>query len=54
MSYEDRLQKIGLTALEDRGKRGDVIVLFNYVIGRVKFNRDDFVILNTRRTREHK
>lgn len=53
LSYEDRLQKLGLTTLEERRKRGDMIMLFNCITGRVKIDKDDFLILNTRRTRGH-
>lgn len=31
-----------------------MIVLFNYVTGRMKLDKDDFMILSTRRTRGRK
>lgn len=49
MSCEDKLQKIGLTTLNER-KRGDMIMLFNNVIGRVKVDKDYFIIWNTKGT----
>ena len=53
LSYEDRLQKLGLITLEERRKRGDMIMLFNCITGRVNIDKDDFLILNTRKTRGH-
>lgn len=50
MSCEDKLQKIGLTTLNERRKRGDMIMLFNNVTRRVKVDKDYFIILNTKGT----
>lgn len=45
------MQKIRLATLNERRERGDMIMLFNYDKGRVKFDKDDYIILNTRRMR---
>ena len=55
MSYEDRLKYTGLTTLEDRRNRGDVIEVFKYLKG---FSDIDFgkyfKIVENSRTRGHK
>lgn len=68
MGYENRLQILGPmrvmrinteieierpTTLEEGGKRGGMKMLFNCITGRAKLAKDDFLILNTRRTRGH-
>lgn len=53
MSYEDILQKMGLITIEER-RRGDMIMLCNCATGRVKLDKDNFIIMNTRRMRGHK
>lgn len=50
MSYRDVLKKLAFTTFEDR-RKGEEIMLFYYVTGRVKLYKDDFIILNTRMTR---
>lgn len=52
MSYEDEIQKIEMTTLDERRKRCHVIMLFICITGRIKLDKDG-IILNTRRTRGH-
>jgi hypothetical protein len=38
LPYEERLQRLGWTTLEDRRKRGDMIFAFQYLRGNVHVN----------------
>jgi len=42
MTYEDRLKECGLTSLEDRRKRGDLIECFKIVNGFVDYGKTNF------------
>jgi len=54
LNYEDRLLTTGLTTLEDRRERGDLIQVFKMIKGidRVDYN-NYFKLGNTGRTRGH-
>ena len=54
-NYEETLSKMGLTSLEDRRRRGDLIKMFKYFKGQGKINyhRPLELINNDRKTREH-
>ncbi len=56
LSYEERLEEIGLPTLQERRERGDLITMFKLVNGMEKIDRDDLVIKveeGDRRTRGH-
>ena len=53
LDYEQRLEKIGLITLEERRRRGDMIMLYNCTTGKVKLDKENFVSVNTRKTRGH-
>ena len=54
MSYSDRLKFTGLTTLEDRRDRGDLIEVFKFVKGFSKVNTSKFFVFSKgTRTRGH-
>ena len=40
--YEEKLEKIGLTTLEERRQRGDMVETYKALKGKYKVNRDDW------------
>ena len=57
LSYEERLEEIGLPTLQERRERGDLITMFKLVNNMEKIDRDDLVMKveeEERRTRGHK
>lgn len=50
VNYEGTHKK-GLLTLYERRKRGDMVMLYNYIIERVTLDMDDFMNLNTRRAK---
>ena len=55
LKYEDRLTKTGLTTLEERRTRGDLIEVFKMVKGLNKSDyRKFFAIVKNSKTRRHK
>lgn len=55
LSYEDRLKVTGLTTLEERRNRGDMIEVFKTIKGLNKVNHQNFFkFSNNTRTRGHK
>jgi hypothetical protein len=55
MSYEDRLKVTGLTTLEDRRNRGDIIEVFKMIKGFTKVDyREFFQLADNQKTRGHK
>ena len=55
LNYEDRLEITGLTSLEDRRNRGDLIEVFKMIKGLNKIDyRNYFTIVQSRRTRGHR
>ena len=55
LSYEERLKVTGLTTLEKRRTRGDLIEVFKAVKGITKIDRSSlFTIANNSRTRGHR
>ena len=56
LSYEERLEEIGLPTLQERRKRGDLITMFKLVNNMEKIDREDLVVKveeQERRTRGH-
>jgi len=54
MCYEDRLKVTGLTTLESRRLRGDMIEVFKIVKGINKSDNNWFQFSNDNRTRGHR
>ncbi len=44
LSYEERLDKLQLSTLEERRKRGDMIMLYKCVEGKDKIDRNEYII----------
>ena len=56
LSYEERLEEIGLPTLQERRERGDLITMFKLVNNMEKMDREDLVVkveAQERRTRGH-
>ena len=55
LTYEDRLKEIGLTTLQCRRERGDLITLYEIVNGMEKLDTPNLVIMEeeTRQMRGH-
>merc|ERR1711980_74676 len=54
LTYEERLEELGLTTLEKRGERGDAINMYNCLTGKQFINKENFVMLSGGRTRGHR
>ena len=46
LSYEERLRKLGLTTLQTRRLRGDLIETFKIITGKEQVNRETFFQMN--------
>ena len=53
LSYEERLQRLKLTTLQERFNRGDLILTFQILKGLFNINSCDFFLFNLSRTRGH-
>ena len=55
LTYEDRLREIGLSTLQDRRERGDLITLYKIVNGIAKLDKQNLVMMEekTRQMRGH-
>jgi len=45
---QERLRRLGLTTLQQRSLRGDLIEIYKILMGKEKVDRDDFFKLQTR------
>ena len=53
LSYEERLAILGLTTLEKRRERGDMIMMYKCTRGLEKVDRENFIVRDDGRTRGH-
>ena len=53
LSYEERLDKLQLPTLEERRKRGDMIMLYKCVEGKEKIDSDEYIIPTQLASRGH-
>ncbi len=53
LTYEEGLQRLNLTSLEDRRERGDQIAVYRVMNGLEKLDRDDLVIGEERSLRRN-
>ena len=53
LSYEERLERLGLTTLEQRRERGDLIMVYRIMKGVVHLDREDLINWDIRDTRGH-
>ena len=53
LSYEERLKRLGLTTLETRHLRADLLEVFKIMTDKEKVDKDTFFCLNTRKFRGH-
>ena len=53
LSYEERLAKLQLPTLEERRKRGDMIMLYKCVEGKEKIDRNEYIIPTQLPSRGH-
>ena len=51
--YTERLKALDLPSLEYRRKRGDMIMYYKLMTGKVEINRDELFTLNQHSTRGH-
>merc|ERR1712035_211114 len=54
LTYEKRLEELGITTLEKRRERGDAISMYNCVTGKQFIHKENFVKLSGGRTRGHR
>ena len=54
LRYTERLKAFDLPSLEYRGKRGDMILYYKIMTGKVEINRDDLFTLNQHSARGHR
>merc|ERR1712035_113400 len=54
MAYEEILEKLEITTLEERRERGDAINMYRCLTGKHFIGKEDFVKLTEGRTRGHK
>merc|ERR1712035_8532 len=54
LTYEERLEELGITTLEKRRERGDAINMYNCVTGKQFIDKEIFVKLSGGRTRGHR
>ena len=52
--YTERLKALDLPSLEYRRKRGDMIMYYKIMTGKVEINRDELFTLNQHSTRGHR
>ena len=53
LTYEERLNRLGLTTLEERRKRGDLITVYKHMVGMEKLDRDDWIVWDEGEQRGH-
>ena len=53
LTYQERLDRLGLTTLEDRRKRGDLITVYKQMVGMERLDRDDWIVWDEREQRGH-
>merc|ERR1711980_49002 len=54
LMYEERLEKLEITTLEERRERGDAINMYRCLTAKQFIDKEDFVKLAEGRTRGHK
>ena len=52
-SYEERLERLNLPTLEERRKRGDMIMLYKCTTGKEKIDMDDYITYGKSTSRGH-
>ena len=53
LTYDERLQRLGLPTLEERRERGDLITVYKHMTGMEKLDREDWMVWDDREGRGH-
>ena len=53
LSYEERLKRLNLPTLEERRRRGDMIMMYKCVTGMEDIDKEEYIIPAVRRSRGH-